>query len=150
MKMTNKNYKTEYRLVCGKMRRFVKMPEYDGATPNLWQEWTDDKDAYYVYSYGRIEEGIFKHRYIGIGGFKRFKEAKRHNAPLMGNLKSKRYHKIIVAKCNTREEAARIELGLISFFGRKDLGTGDLYNLTDGGESGTLGMEAYPEFTSAR
>jgi len=138
MKKNANNYNTHYKLVCGVNRRFVKMPTYDGATPNLYQEWTDDRDSYYVYSYGRIENGMFLHRYIGIGGWTRYKEAKRHNTPLMGNMRDNKYYKIIVCKCNTREETERIERDLISFFGRKDLGTGDLYNLTDGGE-GSVG-----------
>ena len=135
------NYKTIKKLVCGKVREFVLMPTYEGEIKELWQEIATDKDGYYVYSYGKIIDGEFKHRYVGIGMWKRYKEAKRtNNAPLMGNLKSNHYHKIIVAKCNTREQAARIERDLISFMGRKDLGNGDLYNLSDGGEASAAGL----------
>lgn len=130
-----KNYKIKKKLICGKVRDMVLMGTYDGAIKELWQEIATDKDAYYVYSYGKIIDREFKSRYVGLGSWKRYKLAKReNNAPLMGNLKNNRYHKIIVAKCDTREQAARIERDLISFLGRKDLGNGDLYNLTDGGE----------------
>lgn len=133
------NYKTIKKLVCGKVREFVLMPTYDGEIKELWQEWTEDKDAYYVYSYGKIIDGEFKHRYVGIGEFKRYKQAKRHNTPLMGNMRENQYYKIIVSMTQTREDAGILESKMIKKIGRKDLGIGDLYNLSDGGESGSSG-----------
>lgn len=133
------NYKTIKKLVCGKIRKFVLMPTYNGDIKELWQEWTDDKEAYYVYSYGKIIDGEFKSRYCGIGTFNRYKKAKRENTTLAGNMRENQYFKIIVAKCATREGAARIEQNLIGFLGRKDLGTGDLFNLSDGGEYASTG-----------
>ncbi len=133
------NYKTIKKLVCGKIRKFVLMPTYNGDIKELWQEWTDDKDAYYVYSYGKMIDGGFKSRYLGLGAFPRYKEPKRHNFTLMGNMRDNEYYKIIVCKCDTREGAAAIEQNLISFFGRKDLKTGELYNLSNGGEAGGTG-----------
>jgi len=133
------NYKTIKKLVCGKVREFVLMPTYNGEIRELWQEIAEDKDAFYVYSYGKLIEGEFKHRYVGIGTWERYKQAKRHNTPLTGNIKNNEYYKIIICNCDTRERAARIEEVLINFFGRKDLGTGGLYNLTNGGEYGAKG-----------
>ena len=133
------NYKTIKKLICGKIREFVLMPTYDGDIKELWQEWTDDKDSYYVYSYGKIIKGVFKHRYIGIGAFDRYKKARRHNTPLMGNMRENKYYKIIVSKTQTRGKAGILESCIIKKIGRKDLRTGDLYNLSNGGEAGTTG-----------
>jgi len=131
-----KNYKIKKRLICGKMREFVLMPTYNGEIKELWQEIAEDKDAYYVYSYMKEINGDLNHRYLGIGNFGRYKSAKRkNNKTLTGSIKKNTYYKIIVARCDIREGAAAIERNLISFFGRKDLGTGDLYNLSDGGEN---------------
>lgn len=135
------NYKTIKKLVCGKVREFVLMPTYDGDIKELWQEWTEDKEAYYVYSYGKLIEGEFNHRYIGIGNFRRYKVARRtDNNALTYQLKNNTFYKIIVTKTEFREESAKKEVELISYLGRKNLGTGDLYNLTDGGEKGTFGL----------
>lgn len=42
----------------------------------------------------------------------------------------------IITTCDTLAEACQIEQYLIKFYGRRDLGLGNLVNLTDGGEGG--------------
>lgn len=91
---------------------------------------------------------VYRHRrndnleifYIGIG-----KEAKRAYSTKDRN---KYWHNIvnkcgytveIIANPKTWEEACDLEMLLISEYGRKDLGTGNLVNMTDGGE-GSLGL----------
>ena len=67
--------------------------------------------------------------YIGIGNPRRpYKGRRRCGRPPSRD-------RIIILHENLEwEEACRIEKELIAFYGRKDLGTGILRNLTDGGE----------------
>ncbi len=113
-----------------------------------------EKD-YYVYIYlNQLKEGIWSFKdhtfeyqpfYVGKGKKKR---EKSHMYP--SNLRKKSYKNNTIKKVLketgeepihfriyenlTNEEAIRIEAELIKFFGRVDLGTGLLTNMTDGGE----------------
>lgn len=99
----------------------------------------------YVYTHIRLDTNeIF---YVGIGTQDNYKRASRvHNRT--------NYWNNIVKKCGwkvdiifdnlTWENACKIEVELISKYGRVDLGTGTLVNLTDGGE-GTLKRITTPE-----
>ena len=99
----------------------------------------------YVYTHTRLDTNeIF---YVGIGTQDNYKRASRvHNRT--------NYWNNIVKKCGwkvdiifdnlTWENACKIEVELISKYGRVDLGTGTLVNLTDGGE-GTLKRITIPE-----
>ena len=49
--------------------------------------------------------------------------------------------RIIIYPCNTEAESTETEIALIWYYGRKDLGTGVLRNLTDGGE-GAAGLSS--------
>ena len=82
---------------------------------------------YYTYAYLREDRTPY---YIGKGKGRRLykKRSKGVNPP-------KDKSRIIFLKQNlTEEEAFKHEIYMIAVFGRKDLGTGILYNLTDGGE----------------
>jgi hypothetical protein len=46
---------------------------------------------------------------------------------------------ILILPCRTREDAGELESILIAHYGRLDLGTGPLTNMTDGGEHGCPG-----------
>jgi hypothetical protein len=86
---------------------------------------------YYTYAYLRENRTPY---YIGKGKGNRVyqKNRKSINPP-------KDKSRIIFLKRNlTEKEAFKHEVYMISVFGRKDLGTGILYNLTNGGE-GTSG-----------
>jgi group I intron endonuclease len=86
---------------------------------------------YYTYAYLREDRTPY---YIGKGkGDRIYSTSRRNNPP-------KDKSRIIYLKQNlTEEEAFRHEIYMIAVFGRKDLGTGILYNMTDGGE-GSSGM----------
>jgi hypothetical protein len=83
-------------------------------------------NKYYTYAYLREDGSPY---YIGKGeGFRAYK--KQHNCAV-----PKDKNRIIFLKQNlTEEEAFRHEKYMIAVLGRKDLGTGILRNLTDGGE----------------
>jgi hypothetical protein len=82
---------------------------------------------YYTYAYLREDGTPY---YIGKGkGARIYKKSNRCCPP------PKDKSNIIILKKNlTEEEAFRHEVYMIAVFGRKDLGTGTLRNLTDGGE----------------
>jgi hypothetical protein len=81
---------------------------------------------YYTYAYLREDRTPY---YIGKGTGNRIYSTNRRIKP------PKDKSKVIYLKQNlTEEEAFRHEIYMIAVFGRKDLGTGILQNLTDGGE----------------
>ena len=85
---------------------------------------------YYTYAYLREDKTPY---YIGKGKGDRIYSTNRIIKP------PKDKSRIIFLKKNlTEEEAFRHEIYMIDVFGRKDLGTGILHNMTDGGE-GTSG-----------
>ena len=81
---------------------------------------------YYTYAYLREDKTPY---YIGKGSGKRIYSKDRTIKP------PKDKSRIIYLKQNlTEEEAFRHEIYMIDVFGRKDLGTGILYNMTNGGD----------------
>jgi hypothetical protein len=81
---------------------------------------------YYTYAYLREDRTPY---YIGKGKGDRIYSTKRTYKP------PKDKSRIIFLKQNlTEEEAFKHEIYMIAVFGRIDLGTGILHNLTDGGE----------------
>jgi hypothetical protein len=91
---------------------------------------------YYTYAYLREDRTPY---YIGKGKGNR---AYKRNRKELKSPKDK--SRILILKQNlTEEEAFKHEIYMIAVFGRKDLGTGILYNRTNGGEgsSGALRSE---------
>jgi hypothetical protein len=82
--------------------------------------------VYYTYAYLREDRTPY---YIGKGkGNRVYKKNRRVRPPTDKS-------RIIFLKQNlTEEEAFKHEIYMIAVFGRKDLGTGILHNMTDGGE----------------
>jgi hypothetical protein len=84
-------------------------------------------NRFYTYAYLREDRTPY---YIGKGSGRRINENKGRPCK-----KPKDKSKIIFLKQNlTEEEAFKHEIYMIAVFGRKDLGTGILYNKTNGGE----------------
>lgn len=94
----------------------------------------------YVYQHIRLDKNeVF---YVGIGSDNTGKRAYKINGrtKFWMNIINKTKYNVVILKNNiTWEEACLLEKRLIFFYGRKDLGTGSLVNLTDGGE----GMSGY-------
>jgi len=81
---------------------------------------------FYTYAFLREDRTPY---YIGKGTGKRIYSTNRRVKP------PKDKSRVIYLKQNlTEEEAFRHEIYMIAVFGRKDLGTGILINMTDGGE----------------
>lgn len=84
-------------------------------------------NEYYTYAYLREDGTPY---YIGKGKDNRINRKRRNEIKL-----PKDKSRIIFLKKNiTEEEAFKHEIYMVSVFGRKDLGTGILYNKTDGGD----------------
>jgi hypothetical protein len=95
------------------------------------------KNDYYTYAYLRKDGTPY---YIGKGrGYRAFyKHRQLVRQPPIDRI-------LFLKKNLTEEEAFKHETYMIAVLGRKDLGTGILRNLTDGGE-GTSGWRPSPEF----
>ncbi len=96
-------------------------------------------NRFYVYAYLREDDTPY---YIGKGSFYR-SNSKHYNN--YGSSVPRDKQRIQIIQENMLEhEAFELERSLIAQYGRKDIGTGILRNLTDGGE-GTSGRVATPE-----
>ena len=90
----------------------------------------ENSSIFYTYAYLRENGTPY---YIGKGSGDRINQKSNRNCP-----KPKNKSKIIFLKQNISEqEAFNHEKYMIAIFGRKDLRTGILRNLTDGGEGST-------------
>jgi hypothetical protein len=96
-----------------------------------------------VYKHKRIDNNqVF---YIGIGSnLKRSYSIKNRNIHWRNIVNITEYQIEIVFNNITWKEACEVEKYLIAFYGRRDLGTGTLVNMTDGGE-GRLGYKLSDE-----
>ena len=94
---------------------------------------------YFVYLHLREDnDEVF---YVGIGTqpknglqYERAYTSYGRNPTWKGITRYTRYYVRIVMEANTREEVEAREIQLIAHYGRRDQGTGQLANRTDGGE----------------
>lgn len=96
------------------------------------------------YVYGYYEKGVVDPFYIGKGqdnrAYEHLEFAKRGcTTPFYKKLSALSYKAdVVILEDNlTENEALSLEIQYIAYFGRQDLGTGCLLNLTDGGEGPT-------------
>lgn len=93
---------------------------------------------YYLYRHIRVDKNeVF---YIGIGTGDRYKSKFSRNRYWKFITNQTKWKAEIVIENITREEAEQKEKEFILLYGRKDLKTGTLCNLTDGGTGG-LGLK---------
>lgn len=87
---------------------------------------------YCVYKHRRKDNGqVF---YIGIGKSKRPYEKKDRNNYWHNTVNKYGYYVDVIIDCLCWEDACNWEIYLIGIYGRKDLGRGQLVNMTDGGD----------------
>lgn len=96
--------------------------------------------VYYVYMYLREDSTPY---YVGKGKGNRYKEKHTVSIPSFDRI-------VIVKDSLTDQEAIALEKELIKFYGRKDIGTGILRNLTDGGEGSNPGPESRKRMSIAK
>jgi hypothetical protein len=78
--------------------------------------------------------------YVGIGAEEKRAFDKKKRSPYWKHIVNKMGYSVnIIHKDIDWEDAKKIEILLIEKYGRKNLGTGNLVNMTDGGD-GTLGL----------
>jgi len=91
-----------------------------------------------LYRHLKINGEVF---YIGIGKNIKRAHSKFDRNKYWQNITNKYEYEVQVLKSDlTWKNACELEIILISYYGRKDLKTGTLVNMTDGGE-GTLGRK---------
>jgi len=80
---------------------------------------------YYTYLYLRCDGTPY---YVGKGcGRRAYRTARRVRPP-------RDKERVLIQEFNSESDALAAEVFLISYYGRKDLGTGRLLNLTEGGD----------------
>jgi len=99
---------------------------FEGNTAMIFNN-EQSSQIYYVYAYLRKSDSSFY--YIGKGkGRRAFRKDKRIPPP------QDKSRIILLYQNLTENQAFLIEKLLIEYYGRKNIGTGRLLNLTDGGE----------------
>lgn len=92
-----------------------------------------EKREYYIYRHLKPCGEVF---YIGLGKTKNRAKDKSSRSDFWKKTIKKYpdYEIQIISRNLTKEEAVELEIALISWYGRRNLGTGTLVNLTDGGD----------------
>jgi len=99
---------------------------------------TVNERRFYVYAYLRTDGTPY---YIGRGQRHRMHNVKQHVVAV-----PPRDRRVKLLEQLTHEEANDAEIFFIALYGRKDIGTGCLRNLTDGGNEGNTGWVPSSEY----
>ena len=94
---------------------------------------------FYTYMYLRGDATPY---YVGQGtGNRAFESHRGAKPPRLSTSKYSRYDRsrVLIQSHPNKADALTAEKFLIAYYGRKDLGTGILHNLTDGGDVGPTG-----------
>lgn len=91
-----------------------------------------EKEKYCLYQHIRKTDGVIF--YIGIGNKSRPYKLNGRNKYWHNTVKKYGYEITILVDNLTWKKACELEMLMISFYGRKDLGLGNLVNMTDGGQ----------------
>jgi hypothetical protein len=104
------------------------------------------------YVYGHFTKDTDEIFYVGKGKENRLNES-LSRTPFWQNVAAKHgWYSKVLEECSSEEEAFALEIDLIKKYGRRDLGTGPLVNMTDGGEglSGPCPPERRKKISDAR
>jgi hypothetical protein len=84
------------------------------------------------YAYVLIDKITKENLYVGSGSGKRYQDYGRHNEEMRSWSDIHGVPGAILFPCNSKKEANELEEELILKYGRKDLGTGTLFNKSNG------------------
>lgn len=107
------------------------------------------ENNWYIYRHLKPCGEVF---YIGIGqtdGFKRAKSRHNRNRHWKNTVNKYGFETEILKSKLSKNEAAELEILLVAWYGRNDLGEGNLVNLTNGGE-GVSGLKQTQESRDKR
>lgn len=108
-----------------------------------------EKREYYIYRHLKPCGEVF---YVGLSKSKRRAKDKSRRSKFWKSVVARfpSYEVQIICKNLTKEEAVELEETLISWYGRRDLGTGTLVNMTNGGDGVTEPSEENRKANSER
>ena len=91
----------------------------------------------YVYRHRKVDtHDVF---YVGIGTMNRTQSKNNRNNFWKNIVNKHGFYSEIIAECQTKDLACELEVMLIEQYGRVNIGTGILCNLTEGGD-GVIGL----------
>jgi hypothetical protein len=91
-----------------------------------------NKNIFYVYKHVRKDDGVIF--YIGKGKGKRAWKHESRNLHWQRTVDKHGYDVVMIAENINEKQSLELEVKMIAFYGRNDIGKGLLTNMTDGGD----------------